>query len=127
MKYKVIKAFRDRFTKVIYRPGKEYETDDTTRAATLQNRGYLLKPVEIEKEPSDITPVEVKADEIVDEIFEEDEQTESNDTMSDWKIKHIGGGWWELPNSERVKGKEDAENALKSLIEAGDSDESGGT
>lgn len=30
------------------------------------------------------------------------------------EIKHIGGGYYELPNGERVKGKEEALSALES-------------
>lgn len=31
------------------------------------------------------------------------------------EIKHTGGGWYELPNGEKVKGKEEAEKALKEM------------
>ena len=34
-------------------------------------------------------------------------------TMPDPEPKHVGGGYYELPNGERVKGKEAAEEALK--------------
>ena len=27
--------------------------------------------------------------------------------------KHVGGGWYELPNGERVKGKEEAHKAME--------------
>jgi len=29
------------------------------------------------------------------------------------EVKHVGAGWYELPNGERVRGKEAAERALK--------------
>lgn len=35
------------------------------------------------------------------------------------EIKHTGGGWYELPNGQKVQGKEAAEKALKELMEDG--------
>lgn len=32
------------------------------------------------------------------------------------EIKHTGGGWYELPNGQKVQGKEAAEKALKELM-----------
>ncbi len=32
------------------------------------------------------------------------------------QIKHIGGGWYELPDGSKVKGKEAAEKALKEMV-----------
>lgn len=40
---------------------------------------------------------------------------EEQPTDENTGIKHTGGGWYELPNGEKVKGKEEAENALKEL------------
>lgn len=34
---------------------------------------------------------------------------------NDGKIKHVGGGWYELPNGEKVQGKEEAEQTAKEL------------
>ncbi|WP_313894683.1 hypothetical protein [Psychrobacillus sp.] len=31
------------------------------------------------------------------------------------KIKHTGGGWFELPNGEKVQGKDEALSALEAL------------
>jgi hypothetical protein len=33
----------------------------------------------------------------------------------DGPLKHVGAGWYELPNGERVRGKEKAEEALEAL------------
>jgi len=30
------------------------------------------------------------------------------------KVKHIGAGWYELPNGEKIRGKEEALEALES-------------
>jgi len=32
------------------------------------------------------------------------------------EIKHTGGGWYELPDGQKVQGKEAAEKALKELM-----------
>jgi len=32
------------------------------------------------------------------------------------EIKHTGGGWYELPDGSKVKGKEAAEKALKEMV-----------
>lgn len=31
------------------------------------------------------------------------------------EVKHVGGGWYELPNGEKIKGKEAAEKAALEL------------
>jgi hypothetical protein len=35
------------------------------------------------------------------------------------QIKHIGGGWYELPDGSKVKGKVAAEKALKEMVGSG--------
>lgn len=43
-------------------------------------------------------------------------KTESeNPVIETDQLKHVGGGWFELPNGEKVKGKEEALEALKEL------------
>lgn len=37
------------------------------------------------------------------------------EAKEDDQIKHVGGGYYELPNCEKVKGKENAFDALKDL------------
>lgn len=48
----------------------------------------------------------------------------------DGPLKHVGAGWYELPNGDRVRSKEKAEEALKALqeqtgddVDAGESQE----
>jgi len=36
---------------------------------------------------------------------------------SDVEPKHVGGGWYELPNGERVRGKQAALDAMKGFVE----------
>jgi len=84
VKYKVIKAFTCKLDKKVRRIGDIYETDDTARAKFLQGKGHLGAMIE------EAPPVEP-------------EQKEP---------KHVGGGWYELPSGERVKGKEEAIAAM---------------
>ena len=41
-------------------------------------------------------------------------QKRNNPTKVEEKLKHTGGGWYELPNGEKIKGKEAALKALES-------------
>lgn len=38
-------------------------------------------------------------------------------SYEDGELKHVGAGYYELPNGEKVRGKEKAEEALKALQE----------
>jgi len=54
VKYEVIKAFRDKETKRVYRPGDVYETEDKERVSALQKQAFIAVeeiPEESEKEP----------------------------------------------------------------------------
>lgn len=74
--YRVVKTFRDKYTKLIYQKGDSYSHDDEGRITSLIDKGFIE---ESEKE-----------------------------------IKHVGGGYYELPNGERVRGKKEALAALES-------------
>lgn len=43
------------------------------------------------------------------------EKVEEDEVVGD--LKHVGGGYYELPNGERVKGKDEAVKALAELGE----------
>lgn len=86
MKRKVISRFRDKDTKVVYKKNDIYEGNEK-RVAHLVKRGRL--------EPS-------KSNDKKQEV----EQEKAND------MKHVGGGWYEISNGERVKGKEKAQEAM---------------
>lgn len=80
---RVIKRFKERNENLkLYEKGDTYTYKDKERVAFLIEKGYL----------------------------EEDEPQREN-IKSD-EIKHTGGGWYELPNGEKVKGKEKALEAL---------------
>ncbi|PGX31017.1 hypothetical protein COE33_09270 [Bacillus anthracis] len=88
--FKVITAFRDKFSYVHYSVGEPYKTDDQERVEFLQKEGFL------ETEPiGDYKPAVLEA-------------------------VHVGGGYFELPNGEKVKGKDAALKALEELEVVGE-------
>jgi hypothetical protein len=89
--YEVIKPFRDKYTGDLFGKGYEYFTEDEKRAKYLQEWGYIGK--EIEKENDE--EIEIENDED--------------------GIKHVGGGYYELPNGEKIKGKQNAIAELEKL------------
>lgn len=93
-RFKVKTPFRDKDTNDLFGVGSEYYTEDQERAKYLQEWGYLGEVIETE--------------------------TESDPDNDEEGIKHVGGGYYELPNGEKVKGKDKALEALKVLQ---DSDE----
>lgn len=46
-----------------------------------------------------------------------EEKLEVEDPGTEVEIKHVGGGWYELPNGDKVQGRDEALEALKSLNE----------
>lgn len=45
------------------------------------------------------------------------EETDSNGTEQDEWPKHTGSGWYELPNGEKIQGKEKADEKYQALTE----------
>lgn len=94
MAVKVLARFESKITGEIFSPDKPYATEgpDATeeRKAELIEKGFLA------------------ADENVAEDSEKNEE-DGNES----EPKHVGGGWYELPNGERVKGKDEAIAAMK--------------
>ncbi|WP_143543641.1 hypothetical protein [Salinicoccus roseus] len=92
MEVKVIKAFRDSHSADEYKEMDRYpknstfKTNDFDRIKELQKKGHL-ENVEVPEKKS--------------------KKVETAD------VKHVGGGVYELPDGERVKGKEEAEKAVK--------------
>ena len=89
-KYVVKRAFRDKFTFVHYSVADSYESNDTERVMYLQDKGFLNKERTIDKQEGLKGPV------------------------------HVGGGYYELPNGEKIKGKDAALEALKQLEQVGE-------
>ncbi len=89
--YFVIADFYDKETGELITAGETFEADDE-RYQALKAAGVIGKEV-------------IKSD--------DDDDVEG--------LKKLGGGYYELPNGEKVRGKEKAIEALKAL-EAGDDD-----
>lgn len=92
--YEVKVPFRDKDTEELFGVGSEYFTEDPDRVKFLQNEGYL------------------------GEVINEQTPDDDADSIDQY---HTGGGYYELPNGDKVRGKDKAIAALKELIkEKGD-------
>lgn len=96
--YKVVRLFKDT-DGTIYKPGDIYEGDASEeRLHTLSTTENAYNDVFIEKVEN-----------------QNDDDNENN--HDDEYPKHVGGGYYELSNGEKVQGKDkaiEAEQALKS-------------
>lgn len=90
--FPVIRAFRDKNTKKHYAVGSSFSSEDPDRISFLQEKRFI----------GVVVPIELKDQ---DPPKEED------------GIKHVGGGYYELPNGEKIKGKDKALEELKKLNE----------
>lgn len=86
-KYYVVADFIDKVTGSLVKAGEVFEADDE-RAELLKEKQVIGKEVQ--------------------------EQQQDDDPDLDG-LKKLGGGYYELPNGEKVKGKENALEALKAL------------
>ncbi|MBJ8106011.1 MULTISPECIES: hypothetical protein [Bacillus cereus group] len=88
--YAVVTAFRDKFSDIHYSVGDLYKTDDLERIEFLQEEGFLDKE-----------PIVGYGPDVTDMV-------------------HVGGGYYELPNGEKIKGKEAALEALRGIKQTGE-------
>jgi hypothetical protein len=100
--YEVIKPFRDKHTGDLFGKGDAYFTEDEKRVKYLQEWGYLGEEVEQVQSEED-------AEEDAEEVEGEDKTEDENG------VKHVGGGYYELPNGEKIKGKQEALVALAKM------------
>lgn len=98
MKSLVIRAFIDKESKRGYSIGNVYESNDSERIAFLINKGFLEGTHN-------------------DESSSEDTENNDNESPEIEFPKHVGGGYYELSNGEKVKGKEEAFASEKELQE----------
>ncbi len=89
--YTVVKTFTCKLSKKRYNPGETYSTADPERAQLLIRKKRIKSLPELKTR--DDAPVTAK------------------------NLKHVGGGNYELPNGDRVKGKEAAASALTEFTE----------
>ncbi|TCT23387.1 hypothetical protein EDD68_107101 [Melghiribacillus thermohalophilus] len=105
---KVLKIFEDKHTKKVYIPGNEYHADPE-RLKELAEKGFI--EYEAHNEDSN-----TEKDENQKENHEAPEQKAAEEeTKQEEFPKHVGGGYFELSNGERVKGKEEALKAQSEL------------
>lgn len=90
-KHSVISSFWDKDTIEHHVVGDVYESKDSERIAFLVDRGFLAS----ESLPS----------------LDQDQESEEIDVDQ----YHTGGGYYELPDGNKVRGKGKALNALKEL------------
>ncbi|URN94561.1 MAG: hypothetical protein NAG76_22555 [Candidatus Pristimantibacillus lignocellulolyticus] len=62
---------------------------------------------------SHIPPNDERADQLVEKGYIE--PVDGNDTSDDGQLINLGGGYYELPNGEKVRGKDKALKALEAL------------
>ena len=86
--YKVKKKFRDKDSNELYQPGDNYSTNNEQEEKKLFNAGYITKQKKQIESATMPDNTEKKAD-----------------------IKHLGGGWYQLPDGRKVR---------KSELEAGE-------
>lgn len=112
MKYVVLKDFLDRFDNRRHcKPGEIHIPPNEERAKRLVELGFI-RPVEETKS---------RVKEVEQEVLEHEDGVGEN---QDEGIKHVGGGYWQLPNGEKIRGKEKALKALAEMNvgEGGDPD-----
>ncbi|WP_017726763.1 hypothetical protein [Halalkalibacterium ligniniphilum] len=103
-KLKVVAPFRDKLdSEKEYSVGDFYEHENADRVAFLVERGFLE---EKSKQPPH------------GEGKSEGEKDQKTDDPPD-ELKELGSGWYELPNGEKVQGKDKAMEAL-AAIEGGE-------
>lgn len=99
----VVKAFRDKKSHKdekkmkVYPRGSKFKSTDEKRIKELEGKGYIEEVVK----PKHGMP---KEEALVEEEIQDADESE---------LKHLGGGYYELPNGEKVQGKEKALEALK--------------
>jgi hypothetical protein len=108
-------------------PGDVTEVIDEVSEAWVENgiaklyEPHEVKAVEINNdvmEPEELELIDTNQEESipVDPIETPTVSMEPNiDAGEEQGIKHVGGGWYLLPNGEKVQGKDEALEALKSL------------
>lgn len=98
----VINSFRDKNLNKDFLKGSAYESDDSERIAFLQEKGFLK--VAEAKDDGDFPLAPPPPD----------------PSTNEHEFKHLGGGWYQLSNGEKIQGKEEAEAVEKELSKVGE-------
>ena len=97
MGYRVVSRFTDRVTGNVYEKDQFYPEHDADRIKELSGRSNSQKKPLIKKVDA-AAPIDT-----------------SGDPHAGNELKHVGGGYYELSNGERVRGKEEAQAAENEL------------
>ena len=126
----VKRAFLCRLTATHFRVGTAYTSEDLERIKQLQAGGFLATEIEEEAPSSGNEQVPDDGASLVpggtEGDREEEGQKELDDSVTpamtdndpddiDERLQHVGGGYYLLPNGEKVRGKEKAAEALEAL------------
>lgn len=95
MAYKAKELFKDKVTGKVYQAGDTYLETDEKRIAELSSTDNQQGRPLIQKGAGKKSKESVSADKLT--------------------LSHVGGGYYELSNGERVKGKKEALEAEKEL------------
>jgi hypothetical protein len=100
-------------------PGDVAEVNEETADAWQEHRIAIPYVQEEVKIVDYNTEIPLSPEEITDSIDSIDLVNPPGNMASDPsiadEITHVGGGWYLLPNGEKVQGKEEAQEALKEL------------
>ncbi|MCZ8518879.1 hypothetical protein [Paenibacillus caseinilyticus] len=118
-KFRVIADFTDKETGQEYKQGDEIYADEfreqELRAALVIGREIVVPPEPPAQPPQE--PQEPKEAAANADADGDDDADADKDDELDPRLQHVGGGWYDLPNGERVRGKEAAAKALAELDE----------
>lgn len=113
MKYVVIKDFLDRFDNRRHcKPGELHVPPNEERAQHLIELGFIAPIVEPKSEAGVTAP--------------DTSDVDSGSVDTDEWPKSAGGGYWDLPNGQRIRGKEKALKVLAELNAGEGEDPDGG-
>lgn len=96
--YKVLKLFRDKDSRERFEVNSFYESDNQERVSYLAKEGYIEAEETSQKE---VQEANLSAD-------------------FDSNVKHTGGGWYQLPNGEKVQGRDEAIAAYEESQKSGE-------
>lgn len=79
----------------------------------FDSEGFLVEP-ELSKEQMERLAL-IQGFELIEDKKEEKKEVEEEKVEAEEWPKHVGGGYYELPNGEKVKGKKEALKKLEEL------------
>lgn len=105
-------------------PGEVIEVNEETAGAWEENgiaKLYVQPEIKVIKHNTDPVELDISKDDEINQSINLNKPPEeilnegSPDDETGVELEHLGGGWYLLPNGEKVHGKADATQALKEL------------